>query len=169
MVNVFLIGPMGAGKSTVADHLETHGYHRYAMATPIREMVRSAFPGAVGKAEQRAYMQQVGAFLRGFQPNPILVHAGRALEEAPAVIEDGRTQEEAAWAHENGMLVVVLEASLKVRMRRLQERDGSLPDLRTLMDETERDFTRVQGLRFDSSEMSSEQIAEEILRKAGWA
>ena len=142
MVNVFLIGPMGAGKSTVANILESYGYRRYAMATPIREMVRSAFPWAVGKAEQRVYMQQVGAFLRGFQPNPILVHANAALVQAPVVIEDGRTREEALWAHERGMLVVVLDAPLDVRMSRVMKRDGALPDMRTLTDNTEQDFPR---------------------------
>lgn len=166
MLNVFLIGPMGAGKSTVAKHLETHGYQRYAMATPIREMVRSAFPWAVGKAEQRVYMQQVGAFLRGFQPNPILVHANAALVQAPAVIEDGRTQEEVVWAHEKGMLVVVLDAPLEVRMKRVLERDGALPDMRTLTDNTEQDFAQVRALRFDTTRMSLEQIVEEILEKA---
>lgn len=167
MLNVFLIGPMGAGKSAVADVLEAQGYHRYAMATPIREMVRSAFPWAVGKAEQRAYMQQVGAFLRSFHPNPILVHANTALTLAPVVIEDGRTQEEALWAHEKGMLVVVLDATLEVRMKRVLKRDGALPDMRTLADNTEQDFAHVRALRFDTEQKSPEQIAAEILEKAG--
>ena len=169
MRSVLLIGPMGAGKSTVAKKLEEHGYQRYAMAAPIREIVQVAFPWVVGKAEQRAYMQRAGAFLREFQPNPILVHAGRALEEAPVVIEDGRTLEEAAWAHENGMLVVALDAPLEVRMQRLLARDGALPALRTLTDETEQDFLQVQALRFDTSETSSEEIADEVLWKAGQA
>ena len=167
MLNVLLIGPMAAGKSAVATQLEPYGYHRYAMAAPIREIVRTAFPWITGKAQERPYLQKVGAFLREFQPNPILYHAEMALKGTPVVIEDGRTADEAVWAREKGMLVVVLDAPLEVRIKRLQERDGSLPDLRTLTDETERDFTRVQGLRFDTSRALPEAIAQEILRRVG--
>jgi cytidylate kinase len=110
-------------------------------------------------------MQRAGAFLREFHPNPILYHADMA--QAPVVIEDGRTQEEALWAHERGMLVVVLDAPLQVRMERVMGRDGGLPDIRTLTDDTEQDFAKVRALRFDTVQVSIEQIVEEILEKIG--
>ncbi|WP_245629726.1 AAA family ATPase [Alicyclobacillus sendaiensis] len=91
--HVFLMGPMGAGKSTVAQYLRREmGYVRYSMATPVEAVLDIAAPWLKGasKAVRRPYLQRTGRFLRGFKPNPMLLAAEEVLRHAvsPIVIDD---------------------------------------------------------------------------------
>ena len=168
MASIFLIGPMGVGKTTVAKVLEAeHGYQRYALATPVQQVLDIAAPWAqsLSKAQRRPYAQRVGRFLRQFQPNPMLFQAEQVLAQSPqpVVIDDGRTLEEALWAASHGMTVVVLTASEEARQRRLIERDGALPDLRTFGDATETEYLQVQNAKvIDTTNYSIEQVVEVV-------
>lgn len=167
MRNVFLIGPMGAGKTTVAKYLcQQHGYVRYSLASPVQAVLEIAAPWLTGasKAVKRPYMQKVGRFLRQFQPNPLLFHAEQVLKsvQTPVVIDDGRTAEEAVWADRQGCSVIVLMASEFVRRRRILQRDGELPDARTNEDETEQQWRYVQGVVIDTSDMTEDEMCERV-------
>ncbi|WP_029422124.1 AAA family ATPase [Alicyclobacillus macrosporangiidus] len=167
MRHVFLIGPMGAGKTTVARYLcEGHGYTRYALATPVDAVVDIAAPWlkGAGKAVRRPYLQKVGRFLREFQPNPLLFAAEERLRTVagPLVIDDGRTLEEAVWAHQQGFVVIVLTAARDVRERRVLARDGELPDGRTFEDETEQAWQDARGIVIDTTRMNAEEMCDAV-------
>ena len=166
--SIFLIGPMGTGKTTVAKVLEAeHGYQRYALATPVQETLDIVAPWTRGlsKAQRRPYAQRVGRFLRRSTPNPMLLQAEQVLSQSsrPLVIDDGRTLEEARWARSCGMTVVTLVASEQERRRRLMERDGALPDPSTFEDDTETEYLRVCWQIVDTTKMSVEEVVEAIM------
>lgn len=161
---------MGVGKSTTARVIEQrYGYRCYSLAEPVRRVVEAAFPWLAGepKSVRRTYLQQAGKFLRKFHPNPILYHAETALRTCsfPLVIDDGRTLEEAKWAEERGIAVIVLTCREEERLYRLLERDGSLPDLRTFQDRTEREWEKVETPRVDTTLLSPEQVAAFVLER----
>lgn len=64
-----IVGPMGAGKSTLAKHLvEVHGYTRMSMATPLKNMLR-----ALGLSEEdvngpQAHRERPSTLLGGKSP-----------------------------------------------------------------------------------------------------
>ncbi|WP_206832002.1 AAA family ATPase [Alicyclobacillus fructus] len=165
--HVFLMGPMGAGKSTVAQYLRQEmGYVRYSMATPVEAVLDIAAPWLKGasKTVRRPYLQRTGRFLRGFKPNPMLLAAEEVLRHtvSPIVIDDGRTMEEAVWADQHGFLVIVLTASEFVRRRRILERDGELPDMRTHEDETEQQWRYARGLVIDTSDLTEDEMCQMV-------
>jgi hypothetical protein len=167
--HVFLMGPMGAGKSTTARYLcEQHGYTRYALATQVNAVLDIAAPWLKGasKAVRRPYLQKVGRFLREFQPNPLLFAAEERLRTAagPLVIDDGRTLEEAVWAHQHRFIVIVLTAAKDVRERRVLRRDGELPDARTFEDETEQAWRSARGYVIDTTDMNVETMCDAVWR-----
>ncbi|SFU81778.1 AAA family ATPase [Alicyclobacillus macrosporangiidus] len=167
MRHVFLIGPMGAGKTTVAQCLcERYGYTRYALAAPVDAVLDIAVPWlkGAGKAVRRPYLQKVGRFLREFQPNPLLFAAEERLRTTagPLVIDDGRTLEEAVWAHQQGFVVIVLTAARNVRERRVLARDGELPDGRTFEDETEQAWQDARGIVIDTTRMHAREMCEVV-------
>ncbi|MCL6489904.1 MAG: AAA family ATPase [Alicyclobacillus mali] len=165
--HVFLMGPMGAGKSTVAQYLRREmEYVRYSLATPVEAVLDIAAPWLrdASKAVRRPYLQKVGRFLREFKPNPLFLAAEEVLKHttSPMVIDDGRTVEEAVWADQHGFLVVILTASEFVRRRRILERDGELPDGRTHEDETEQQWKYARGLVIDTSDLTEDEMCEMV-------
>ncbi|MDI9261225.1 AAA family ATPase [Alicyclobacillus sendaiensis] len=165
--HVFLMGPMGAGKSTVAQYLRREmGYVRYSLATPVEAVLDIAAPWLKGanKAVRRPYLQRTGRFLRGFKPNPLLLAAEEVLKHtvSPIIIDDGRTVEEAVWADQHGFLVIVLTASEFARRRRILARDGELPDGRTHEDVTEQQWQHARGLVIDTSDLTEDEMCQMV-------
>jgi len=161
------MGPMGAGKSTVAQYLRREmGYVRYSLASPVEAVLDIAAPWLkdASKAVRRPYLQRVGRFLREFKPNPLLLAAEEVLKHtvSPIVIDDGRTLEEAVWADQHGFLVIVLTASEFVRRRRILARDGELPDGRTHEDMTEQQWQHARGFVIDTSDLTEDEMCEMV-------
>lgn len=175
--HIFLIGPMGAGKSSVSKGLcDAAGYTSYMLATPIKQVTGIAVPWLenASKSVKRGYMQQSGKFLRKIKPNPMLWWGEKVLAESttPIVIEDGRTLEEAEWSQGNGIKIVVLTASEQIRKQRLIDRDGFLPDVRTFNDKTEQEYKLVKQnglphIEIDTGAVSFDETVREILRFVG--
>lgn len=165
--HVFLMGPMGAGKSTVAQYLRREmEYVRYSLATPVEAVLDIAAPWLrdASKAVRRPYLQKVGRFLREFKPNPLLLAAEEVLKHttSPIVIDDGRTVEEAVWADQHGFLVIILTASEFVRRRRILARDGELPDGRTHEDMTEQQWQHARGFLIDTSDLTEDEMCQMV-------
>lgn len=166
--SVLLIGPMGVGKTTVAEILcNKYGYVKYALAEPVKRVAGEVFPWIEDKPKsvRRTYMQRTGKMLRRINPNPILYHATTALKNSaePLVIDDGRTVEEAEWAVANGLSIVVLTCEDNERCQRLQKRDGSLPDLRTFQDRTETEWSLIEAPAVDTTHLTPEEVAREVM------
>ena len=106
-------GRMQVGKTTAADHLvDRHGFVKYALAAPIKEIARTGF-GWDGRkdARGRRLLQEVGTVGRNYAPDLWLDRfAARLAAEAPAraVIDDLRLAREAEFLRRLGFVCVVV-------------------------------------------------------------
>ena len=125
-VSVALIGPKGAGKSTLAAFLaQEHGYHRLSFADPLRALAAWAY-GPVDKEQLytvrhgdqeevmsgRTLLQRLGTeAIRAFDEEFWLRCAARTLDEnsGPWVIDDCRFPNERRLLAERGFLLVRLD------------------------------------------------------------
>lgn len=127
---------MQVGKTTCADYLvERHGYARYALADPIKEVARSYFGWDGAKDERgRRLLQQIGSTGRAYDPALWLKRfdawlAGRnareetpgsrgdrdaalatlRAERGPVVVDDLRLLAEAEHLRRRGFHVVLVQ------------------------------------------------------------
>lgn len=125
-LRLYLAGPAGAGKSTVAEILAEHfGFHRVGLGDIVRrECARR------GLDPTRRNLQAVG--LRGSVPHRLAaLAAGMAVgTQAPAVVEGVRLRAEAEYLAGLGYIGVHVEAPEPLRISRVAVRDGSnfVPD-----------------------------------------
>jgi len=129
-VNIGLIGKLGSGKTTAAKHIATeHGYKRYSLAAPMREIVRIVYPDIKGKDDPRyrPLMQKLGTdWFRSYDEavwvNVLLSRT--SLETHPVVVDDVRFVNEARILRDKGWKLIYINASDEVRKQRCTERDG---------------------------------------------
>lgn len=104
---------MQVGKTTAADRLvERHGFVKYALAGPIKEIARTGF-GWDGRkdARGRRLLQEIGTVGRNYAPDLWLDRfAARLAAEAPerAVIDDLRLAREATFLRRLGFVCVLV-------------------------------------------------------------
>jgi hypothetical protein len=104
---------MQVGKTTAADRLvERHGFVKYALAEPIKEIARTGF-GWDGRkdARGRRLLQEIGTVGRNYAPDLWLERfAARLAREAPdrAVIDDLRLTREAEFLRRMGFVCVLV-------------------------------------------------------------
>lgn len=125
-VYLYLAGPAGSGKSTVARHLaEHHGFHRIALSDFCRaEAERRGWP------EDRRHLQEAGDRLRGTDAATLarLAIETHTPDRALGVVIDGvRLPEEADALRWVGYLGIGLSASDWTRAARLLERGETWP------------------------------------------
>lgn len=104
---------MQVGKTTAADRLvDRHGFVKYALAAPIKELARAGF-GWDGRkdARGRRLLQEIGTVGRNYAPDLWLDRfAARMAAEAPAraVIDDLRLAREAEFLRRLGFVCVLV-------------------------------------------------------------
>lgn len=104
---------MQVGKTTAADRLvERHGFVKYALAAPIKEIARTGFEWDGRKdARGRRLLQEIGTVGRNYAPDIWLDHfAARLAADAPerAVIDDLRLAREAEFLRRLGFVCVLV-------------------------------------------------------------
>ncbi|MBA2565559.1 MAG: hypothetical protein H0V09_09085 [Gemmatimonadetes bacterium] len=106
-------GTMQVGKTTCADHLAArHGYARYALADPIKEIAIGSF-GWDGRKDDRGrrLLQEIGSAGRRYDPRMWLRRFDAWLASrpgAPVVIDDLRLTLEADHLRAKGFLILLL-------------------------------------------------------------
>lgn len=106
-------GRMQVGKTTAADWLvERHGFVKYALASPIKEIARRDFGWDGAKdARGRRLLQEVGTVGRNYDPDLWLDRfAARLAAEDPsrAVVDDLRLAREVDYLERHGFAAVLV-------------------------------------------------------------
>ena len=120
---------MQVGKTTAADRLvERHGFVKYALATPIKEIARSDF-GWDGRkdARGRRLLQEIGTVGRHYDRDMWLVRfAARLAAEAPprAVVDDLRLGREEEFLRRLGFVCVLVTRPSGLAPRSSDEASG---------------------------------------------
>lgn len=109
-LRVALGGRMQVGKTTAADHLvERHGFVKYALADPIKEIARIGFGWDGVKDDRgRRLLQEVGDVGRTYDPDLWLDRFAARLEaDRPerAVVDDVRLAREVDYLRSRGFFV----------------------------------------------------------------
>ena len=112
-LRVAIGGRMQVGKTTAADHLvERHGFVKYALAAPIKEIAEGAFGWDGQKdARGRRLLQEIGTVGRNYRGDIWLDRfAARLAAEAPprAVVDDLRLEREEGYLRELGFACVLV-------------------------------------------------------------
>jgi len=121
-VRLYLAGPAGSGKTTVAEMLvRDHGFARVSLGGLCREEAHRR-----GLPEDRAALQAMGDALRGPEPARLAILAWEQARRAPGplVIDGVRLRAEAEWLTARGVLGVAVLAPDALRIARLSRRDG---------------------------------------------
>jgi len=109
-LRIAFAGKMQVGKTTAADHLVLrHGFWKYALADPIKQIARRDFDWDGEKDERgRRLLQEIGTVGRAYDPDLWLRRlAERLQDDAPprAVVDDVRLAREVAFLERLGFTV----------------------------------------------------------------
>lgn len=109
-LRIGLAGKMQVGKTTAADYLvHRHGFVKYALADPIKEIASQAFGWDGAKDDRgRRLLQQIGTVGRAYDREMWLRRlSGRLRSEEPrrAVVDDVRLAHEVAFLEARGFLL----------------------------------------------------------------
>ena len=110
-LRIAFAGRMQVGKTTAADRLvAAHGFRKYALADPIKQIAGDAFGWDGGKDERgRRLLQEIGTVGRNYDPALWLRRLERRLEEdrpPRAVVDDVRLAREVDYLARLGFTVV---------------------------------------------------------------
>jgi hypothetical protein len=113
-LRIAFAGKMQVGKTTAADHLvHRHGFVKYALADPIKEIARDAFEWDGEKDERgRRLLQEIGTVGRHYDSELWLRRLEARLESdsSPrAVVDDVRLAREVAYLERRGFKVVRID------------------------------------------------------------
>ena len=122
-VQLYLAGPAGSGKTTVAEMLvRDYGFARVSLGGICREEARRR-----GLPEDRATLQAVGDRLRGPEPARLAILAWERarMVSSPVVIDGVRLRAEARWLDARGAVGLAVLAPPQIRHARLALREGT--------------------------------------------
>lgn len=144
-LHIGFAGKMQVGKTTAAEYLvRRHGFVKYALADPIKEIAGQAFGWDGAKDERgRRLLQEIGTVGRAYDPELWLRRLAERFEadDPPrVVVDDVRLAREVAFLERRGFTVA--------RILRPAELIGALASDERARHETE---TELDHVRFDRS------------------
>lgn len=193
MYNVAIVGKMGAGKSSLANHLvDVHKYTRVANAGALKTLAAMAY-GPIDKSEAyrvtedsqmgfhdiayverelsgRQVLQGLGQIVKEFDRDFWLKAMSRDMENkrGPFVCDDTRFPFEADYLRNNGWLIVKLYVAKEVRAQRYEYLYGRAPTEEELNHPSETEVDNIEEDIGFSGEQPVEQIAREIFEHIEW-
>ncbi len=113
-LRIAFAGKMQVGKTTAADHLvASHGFRKYALADPIKEIARRDFAWDGAKDERgRRLLQEIGSVGRAYDPEIWLRRLAERMEQDGAprvVVDDVRLRREVTFLTSLGFTVVRID------------------------------------------------------------
>lgn len=149
-IRIALTGRMRSGKSTIADHLWlNHDFAKVSFASSLKQLADRLFshlyepiyedcPFSEGGRtvkeyrKPRALLQELGQKMREIDEDVWIKQAEQDVELAEAwrstagvVIDDLRQPNEYEWARANGFIVIRVEASEDLRLKRAEQAGDS--------------------------------------------
>lgn len=149
-LRIALTGRMRSGKSTIADHLWlNHDFAKVSFASSLKQLADRLFshlyepiyedcPFSEGGRtvkeyrKPRALLQELGQKMREIDEDVWIKQAEQDVELAEAwrstagvVIDDLRQPNEYEWARANGFIIIRVEASEELRLRRAKQAGDS--------------------------------------------
>lgn len=186
MYNVAIVGKMGAGKSSLANHLvDVHKYTRVANAGALKALAAMAY-GPIDKSETyrvtripefawgneyeedeisgREVLQGIGQIVKEFDRDFWLKAMMRDIEtkgNGPFVCDDTRFPFEADFLRSKGWIIAKLYVPKEVRAERYERLYGRVPTESELNHPSE---TEVDNIKEDIG-LSGEDPIEELIEK----
>lgn len=189
MYNIAIVGKMGAGKSSLANHLiDAHQYTRVANAGALKHLAEMAYgpidkgamyevtrPGGYTRDDKvavsgREILQGIGQTLKEFDRDIWLKAMVRdmATKQGPFVCDDTRFPFEAEFLRNEGWIIVKLYVSKEVRAERYERLYGRKPTEDELNHASE---TQVDDISEDlgfSGERPIQEIVNGIFQHMEW-
>lgn len=194
MYNVAIVGKMGAGKSSLANHLvDVHKYTRVANAGALKTLAQMAY-GPIDKGETyrvtrnadmawtthddwrefevsgREILQGIGQTLKEFDRDIWLKAMERdmATKQGPFVCDDTRFPFEADYLRNAGWVIVKLYVPKEVRAERYERLYGRVPTAEELSHPSETEVDNIQEDIGFSGEWPIDEIVKGIFDHMSW-
>ncbi len=163
-MRLLLIGKAGAGKDTVADYLvEKYGFQRYAFADKLKEIVKDLWPDAFKDGKPRKLLQDVGTKMREIDKDVWVNYVMRQIgNKDRVVISDCRLMNEYEMAVGRGFIPVLVQCDEKVRLERLQKRDGYILSREEASHESETELAEMVPVYFLDNSASREILLNDV-------
>lgn len=188
-IRIALTGKLRTGKSTIADHLWlNYDFEKISFATTLRQVAELLFghmheynnESPTGYSKPRALLQTLGQKMREIDEDVWIRQAEQAVlwaedsrRTAGVVIDDLRQPNEYDWARANGFIIIRVEASEELRLRRAKQAGDSFSE-EDLAHDTEQhvegfsvDYTIINDGDLDDLKRQVDEIMSEIKAKGG--
>lgn len=165
--NIAIVGKMYAGKTTLAEaFVKNHGYHKVAMAGPLKMIAKLAYgevvekdkeypvvsleDGSMGFRSGRQILQGIGQALKVVDRDiwlKIFINDTNDMDNSPYVVDDVRFEFEADYLRGEGWTIVKVDTPEPARVHRAFQLTGKEP---------------TRGELFHESEVEVDDIKEDI-------
>jgi hypothetical protein len=185
MYNVAIVGKMGSGKSSLANHLvDVYKYTKVANAGALKALAAMAY-GPIDKGEAyeikdldgfsyersgREILQGLGQVVKQFDRNFWLRAMSRDMEtkSPPFVCDDTRFPFEATYLKEHGWVIVKLYVPKEVRAERYMNLYGRYPTPEELSHPSETEVDDIEEDLGLSGEAPISELVAQIFDHFSW-